>query len=71
MKPNRSTRNALVRMRAAYLDLQSGQRYTEANDLLDLIERIEPPSATEGEAVAVRLAGSSGRHGRRSASLPR
>lgn len=52
MKPNRSTRNALVRMRAAYLDLQSAKRYTEANDLLELIERIEPPSATDGEAVA-------------------
>ena len=63
MKPNRSTRNALVRMRAAFLDLQSGQRYTEANDLLDLIERIEPPSATDGEAPGsgARLAARAGR----------
>ena len=63
MKPTRSTRNALVRMRAAYLDLQSAQRYNEANDLLELIERIEPPSATEGEAAgsAARLAARAGR----------
>ena len=48
---DKRTRDALVRMRAAFLDLQSAQRYTEANDLLELIERIEPPSATDGEAV--------------------
>ena len=44
-------RNALVRMRAAFLDLQSAQRYTEANDLLELIERIEPPVRNGGRGL--------------------
>ena len=45
-------RDALVRMRAAYLDLQSAKRYTEANDLLDIIERIEPPPRGEAAGSA-------------------
>ena len=43
-------RDALTRMRAAYLDLQSAKRYSEANDLLDIIERIDPPLVGDGLA---------------------
>jgi hypothetical protein len=38
-------RDAVTRLRAAMLDLTTAQRFTEANDVLDIIERIEPPAS--------------------------
>jgi len=62
-KLSRHERDAVARMRAALLDLSAAQRYTESNELLDLIERIDPPAATAGEAAGsgspVSRAGSS------------
>ena len=53
MTRKKRERDAVVRLRAAFLDLQSAQRYSEANDVLAIIERIEPPQ--RGEAAGSGL----------------
>jgi hypothetical protein len=50
----RAERDALARMRAALLDLMQAQRFTEANELAELIERIEPPPRGEAAGSAAR-----------------
>jgi hypothetical protein len=48
MTAKRAERDAVARLRAAMLDLTAAQRFTEANDVLEIIERIEPPARVAG-----------------------
>lgn len=57
-RQQRATRDALTRLRAASLDLIAAKRFTESNDVLAIIERIDPPAATAGEAGSVGSPGS-------------
>lgn len=42
--------NAIVRLRAAMLDLTAAGRHTDANDVAAIIERIKPPSGRTARA---------------------
>lgn len=49
----RAERDAVTRLRAAVLDLIAAKRFTESNDVLAIIERIDPP--LRGEAAGSGL----------------